>query len=84
MQFGTTNAQLLGFVLLVLPVGLYLYASEASARQATIGKRVMGLRVVSADDLGRPSRSRIIIRTVVKLLPWEVAHFAAGTRVVAP
>lgn len=76
LRFGTKGAQLLGFVLLVLPVGLYLYTSEASARQATIGKRVMGLRVVSADDLGRPSRTHILVRTIVKLLPWEVAHFA--------
>jgi uncharacterized RDD family membrane protein YckC len=76
LAFGTVGAQLLGFLLLVLPVGAYLYVGEASTRQATFGKRILGLQVVDAKDGGRPSRLRIVIRTVVKLLPWEIAHFA--------
>jgi uncharacterized RDD family membrane protein YckC len=76
LSLGTTIAQLLGFLLLVLPVGVYLYVGEASTRQATVGKRVLGLQVVNAADRGRPTRIGIVIRTVVKLLPWEIAHFA--------
>lgn len=76
LSLGTAGAQALGFLLLVLPVGIYLYASEASSRQATVGKRVLRLKVVEASTGGRPSRSRILVRTVVKLLPWEIAHFA--------
>src|SRR5690625_997868 len=76
LDLGTWGAQLLGFVVLVLPVGIYLYACEASAKQATVGKRAVGLRVVTAASGARPSRGRILIRTIVKLLPWELAHTA--------
>ncbi|QIM19176.1 RDD family protein [Leucobacter coleopterorum] len=75
LALGTAGAQFLGFLLLVLPVGIYLYVGEASTRQATVGKRVLGLRVVDAMNENRPSRLRIVIRTIVKLLPWEIAHF---------
>lgn len=75
LSLGVLGAELLGFVTLVLPIGIYLYLSEASPRQATVGKRVMGLRVVSSTSLARPSRAQILLRTVVKLLPWEFAHF---------
>jgi uncharacterized RDD family membrane protein YckC len=74
LENGTAVAQLLGFATLVLPVGIYLWATESSRSQATVGKRALGLRVVTMDG-GRPSRARILVRTVVKLLPWEWAHF---------
>lgn len=76
LTLGTAGAQVLGFLLLVLPVGIYLFVSEASSHQATVGKRVLHLEVVEASTGGRPSRSRILVRTIVKLLPWEIAHFA--------
>jgi uncharacterized RDD family membrane protein YckC len=75
LALGTAGAELLGFIVLVLPVGLYLYLCEASARQATAGKRLLRLRVVDASTGGRLSKPRVLVRTVVKLLPWEVAHF---------
>jgi uncharacterized RDD family membrane protein YckC len=71
---GTAVAQLLGFAVLVLPVGIYLWATESSRWQATIGKRALGMRVVTLDG-ARPGRGRILGRTAVKLLPWEWAHF---------
>lgn len=74
LSFGVVGAELLGFAVLVLPVGLYLYLSESSAWQATVGKRALGLRVVGRRG-ERPSRARILVRTIVKLAPWEVAHF---------
>jgi uncharacterized RDD family membrane protein YckC len=74
LAWGTGAAQLLGFAVLVLPVGVYLFLSESSARQATLGKRALGMRVVGLRG-GRPGRLRVLVRTVVKLLPWEVAHF---------
>lgn len=74
LAYGTAVAQLIGFAVLVLPVGIYLWATESSAAQATVGKRAMGLRVVTLEG-GRPGRGRILVRTVVKLLPWEWAHF---------
>jgi uncharacterized RDD family membrane protein YckC len=74
LAWGTTVAELLGFAVLVLPVGVYLFLCENSARQATVGKRAMRLRVVAVDG-ARPHAGRILVRTVVKLLPWEIAHF---------
>jgi uncharacterized RDD family membrane protein YckC len=61
-------------VILVLPVGIYLFATESSRRQATVGKRVLRMRVVALDG-SRASGWRILVRTIVKLLPWELAHF---------
>lgn len=75
LSHGVTVAELLGFIVLVLPVGLYLYFCEASSRSATVGKRTMKLIVVSSKTLSRASRSQIAIRTIVKLFPWELAHF---------
>ncbi|MEO8931850.1 MAG: RDD family protein [Lacisediminihabitans sp.] len=90
LAFGTLGAELLGFVTLVLPVGIYLYAAEASVWQATVGKRALRLRVIDETNGGRPGRIRILVRTVVKLIPWELAHFfvwqavAAGSLSVFP
>jgi uncharacterized RDD family membrane protein YckC len=75
LALGTLGAELLGFVVLVLPVAVYLYLCEASTRQATVGKRLLGLRVVVAASGARPGRARILVRTVIKLIPWEFAHF---------
>jgi uncharacterized RDD family membrane protein YckC len=82
LAWGTTVAQLLGFAVLVLPVGIYLFVTESSARQATIGKRVLRLRVVARDGSRAPAW-RILVRTVVKLLPWEIAHFFVWHTVAA-
>lgn len=74
LAWGTGVAQLLGFVVLVLPVGIYLFVCEASPWQATVGKRALRMRVVARDGSRAPAW-RILVRTVVKLIPWEVAHF---------
>lgn len=74
LDWGTAAAELLGFAVLVLPVGVYLFLCERSARQATVGKRALRMKVVAVDG-SRPSAVRILVRTIVKLLPWEVAHF---------
>ena len=68
-------AQALGFSLTTLPFGLYFALMECSARQATLGKRILGLRVVTVGG-GRPSRVRCLARAAVKLLPWELGHLA--------
>lgn len=70
---GPVGAQALFFCLLTLPVGLYLFLTESGPRHATPGKRRHGLLVATPDG-GRPSRGQVALRTVVKLLPWEVAH----------
>jgi uncharacterized RDD family membrane protein YckC len=75
MGSGVARAEIVGFCVLVLPVGLYLYCSESSPRHATVGKRALELVVVSDDERGDVTRFRIAVRTVVKLFPWELAHF---------
>ena len=82
------SGELVGFVLLTLPVLAYFVLTEASPSGGTWGKRRTGLRVVSLDGRRiRPLRSSV--RTAVKLLPWELSHFAiwqlsAGPTVPAP
>ena len=67
------QAQVIGILLLTLPVTLYFAISESSNRQATWGKRRMGLRV--ADDNGeRISFLRSFSRTLLKFVPWELSH----------
>jgi uncharacterized RDD family membrane protein YckC len=64
---------LLAFVTLVAPVGLYFTLFESSHHQATPGKRRMRLQVTNLAG-GRLSRGRALVRAAVKLLPWQVAH----------
>src|SRR5690625_315718 len=71
---STITAELTGFLMITLPVSLYFILCECSEWQGTLGKRKMGIRVV--DGFGqRIGIVRSVVRTVVKFLPWEVAHF---------
>jgi uncharacterized RDD family membrane protein YckC len=61
------------FVTVSLPIWLYFSLYESSPHQATIGMRAMGLQV--ADLAGeRISFGRALLRTVLKLLPFEINH----------
>ncbi|MFY9618707.1 MAG: RDD family protein [Pyrinomonadaceae bacterium] len=56
-----------------LPFWLYYSLLESSSRQATFGMRLFRLQV--ADTSGRRiSFGRALLRTVVKLLPFELNH----------
>lgn len=55
------------FLMLTLPVYLYFTLSEALGRNATIGKRALGLGVDG-------SPIQIAVRNLLKFLPWELAH----------
>jgi uncharacterized RDD family membrane protein YckC len=66
-------ADLLALFTLVLPVILYFTWSESSSRQATWGKGKAGIRVVNAHG-GALTRTQAFIRSLVKLLPWQIAH----------
>jgi uncharacterized RDD family membrane protein YckC len=59
-----------------LPVWLYFIISDASAPGATIGKRLLGITVVRMDGT-RLRWRQALLRTTVKLLPWELVHLAA-------
>ncbi len=58
-----------------LPTYLYFALSESSAHQATPGKRLLGLHVTDLTGK-RIGFGRAILRTIVKLIPWEVTHLS--------
>ncbi len=66
-------AELVGFLLLTLPVILYFALSEASHRRATLGKRALRLLVVDQNG-GRLTLRRALLREAVRFLPWELSH----------
>ncbi len=69
-------AELTGFLLLTLPFGLYFAISEASSWSASLGKRLVGLRTLSHKKARPMSFSQSMLRSMLKFLPWELAHFA--------
>lgn len=68
------SAELAGFILLTAPVVLYFSIFEASRRGATPGKRILRLRVINVRG-GQLGLGRSLLRSAVKFLPWELAHF---------
>jgi uncharacterized RDD family membrane protein YckC len=67
------TAELLGFVLLTLPVVLYFALFEASPLPSTLGKRALRLAVVASSG-HRLSVRRALLREAVRFLPWELSH----------
>jgi uncharacterized RDD family membrane protein YckC len=67
------SGQLVGFLLVTLPVTLYFALLESSSWQATWGKRKLGLRLIRTDG-ARLSFARALGRTLLKFVPWELAH----------
>jgi len=65
------------FGVTVLPVWVYLTTCESGGRQASLGKRLTGLRVISPGR-GRLAVPRAGARNAVKLLPWQLAHIAVA------
>jgi len=66
-------AEIMAFVTLVLPVILYFALQESSSHQATWGKRKAGLRVINLNG-GALTRTQAFMRSIVKFLPWQIAH----------
>lgn len=73
----TTGLRIEGWVWLSvsLPTYLYFALSESSTHQATPGKRLLGLRVTDIAG-NRIGFGRALLRTIVKLIPWEVTHLS--------
>ncbi len=69
------NTELYMLLTISLPIWLYFILLEKSSAQATLGKRALKLQVI--DGGGGPlSNVKSFFRTLIKLLPWEVAHIA--------
>lgn len=76
-------ADAFAFATLVAPATLTFAWQESSTRQATFGKRHMGL--VAVDQAGRRlSRRRSLARSAVKFLPWQLAHTAVFGLIADP
>ncbi|MHC4065146.1 MAG: RDD family protein [Planctomycetota bacterium] len=72
---GKLTGQALVFLVLTLPVILYFALCEASRPGATVGKRAMRLRLTTSDGR-RVGRARSLLRSAMKLGPWEISHTA--------
>jgi uncharacterized RDD family membrane protein YckC len=72
---GTVALNVVGAIVIVLPVVIALALFESSRRAATPGKRVLGLRVCAHD--ARPAFLRALGRNALKIgLPWLIGHAA--------
>lgn len=62
-----------------LPTWLYLLLSDRSRHGMTLSKRLMRIQVRGRQG-GRLTTSRALLRTAIKLLPWELVHWFAFAR----
>lgn len=56
-----------------VPSWTYFTLSDASSGGATLGKRLVGLRVATVDG-SRLGPERALLGTAIKLIPWELTH----------
>ena len=74
-QKSAWEAEFFGLLLLVAPVFLYFFLFEASYLNATPGKLLFRLKVIKIDG-SNFTYTDSFIRSLVKFIPWELAHFA--------
>ncbi|HEY5537449.1 MAG TPA: RDD family protein [Acetobacterium sp.] len=74
-QKSAGQSEILGLILLVIPAFLYFSIFEASKIKATPGKMLFHVKVVKIDKTTFSIKNSFL-RSFVKLLPWEIAHFA--------
>jgi uncharacterized RDD family membrane protein YckC len=67
------SGQITGVFTVTLPVTLYFALLESSPWQATWGKRRQGLMVIDTNG-ERLTRTRAILRALLKFVPWELGH----------
>ena len=67
------SGQISGFLIITLPVSLYFILFESSTWQATWGKRRKKIQVVRTDGV-QVTILRASSRTLLKFIPWELAH----------
>ena len=76
---SAAGKQAIIFCVLTLPVVLYFAILESRPNGATVGKRLLHLRVRSVSRSVRDDPARFaqtLIRAAGKFAPWEVAHTA--------
>lgn len=70
----SVNMQMYVFLTISLPVWFYFAFLDSYKFKGTIGKRLMKLNVYNKQNSTRISLHKSFIRTIFKLLPWEIAH----------
>jgi len=70
----SVNMQMYVFLTISLPVWFYFAYLDSYKYKGTIGKRLMKLNVYNIQNSTRISLHKSFIRTIFKLLPWEIAH----------
>lgn len=61
------------FTIVSLPIWLYFSFLESGERQAAVGMRLLGLRVTGPGG-ERIGFKRALLRTIIKLIPFEINH----------
>ena len=74
--YSGVHTELYTLLTVSLPIWLYFALSEQSSWQATVGKRLLKVKVFSTTSQRRIRFSESLLRTFVKLLPWEIAHLS--------
>jgi uncharacterized RDD family membrane protein YckC len=70
------NAQIYTLLTMSLPTWLYFALTEISPWGATLGKHLLKLKTVTKATQGKMTLLQSLVRALVKLLPWEMAHLA--------
>jgi uncharacterized RDD family membrane protein YckC len=65
-------------IVIVVPVTVALAKMESGPRQATVGKRIRGLRVLDSGRGSRANFGQALLRSGLKVaLPWTLGHWVA-------
>jgi uncharacterized RDD family membrane protein YckC len=88
-QWSAAATNVVSALVTAVPLTVFLAVLESGTRQASVGKRVLGLRVVAARDGGRLSFATALLRNALKVaVPWTIGHAAAialvGSTTVGP
>ncbi len=68
------NTEIYTLLTISLPIWLYFILTEASPWRATLGKKLLKIQTLGTASRNRISILQSVIRTLIKLLPWELAH----------
>ena len=74
-QKSAWQSEFFGAVFLVAPVFIYFFIFEASYLKATPGKLLFHIKVSKIDGTNFTYKNSFL-RSLVKFIPWELAHFA--------
>ena len=74
-QESAWQSEFFGLILLVAPDFLYFFLFEASYLRATPGKLLLHIKVIKIDGTNFNYKNSFL-RSLVKFIPWEFAHFA--------